>query len=302
MRSVWHKVQWMILFGLFFLIGSFGLKDNFEVRAVSDDIAYEKLQIFTDVLERIQQSYVKEVEIDDLIYGAIEGMLSSLDAHSSFLKPEIYKELQVETKGSFGGLGIEITIRDEILTIVSPIEDTPAFEAGLMASDRIVKINGEFTKGMSLIEAVKRMRGKKGTKITITIVRDGVDDPFDVTLVRAVIKIRSVKDKVIDDEYGYIRIVQFQEKTCRDLKAALKRIENEKEEGLKGLVLDLRNNPGGLLDQAVKVADEFLDSGKIVYTDGRMASQKMEFYAHPLGEKHDYPMIILVNGVSASAS
>ncbi len=302
MRSVWHKMQWLILFSLFFVIGSFGFKNSFEVKALSDDNVYEKLQIFSDVLERVQQNYVKEVDTNELIYGAIEGMLDSLDAHSSFLKPEIYKELQVETKGSFGGLGIEITIRDGILTIVSPIEDTPAFEAGLKASDRIVKISGEFTKGMSLIEAVKMMRGKKGTKITITIAREGIDEPFDVTLVRAVIKIRSVKSKRIDEDYGYIRIVQFQEKTGRDLKAALKRIEAEIEGGIKGLVLDLRNNPGGLLDQAVKVADEFLSSGKIVYTDGRMSSQKMEFYAHPLAEKHDYPIIVLVNGGSASAS
>jgi len=302
LKKVGSKTHWMVLFLVFFLIGTLGVvKDNVEVKAVPDQ-NYEQLQVFADVLEKIQQNYVEEVDMQSLIYGAIDGMLKTLDAHSSFLRPDLYKELQVETKGSFGGLGIEITIRDGILTIVSPIEDTPAFRAGLQAGDRIIKIGGEPTKGMSLFEAVKKMRGKKGTKIDLTIFREGVEEPFDVAIVRDVIKINSVKAKVIDKDLGYVRITQFQEKTGKELKKQLQKIEAENEGGLKGLILDLRNNPGGLLDQAVEVADEFIDSGKIVYTDGRMKSKKMEFRAHPQRDKHAYPMICLVNGGSASAS
>lgn len=302
MKNVWSRAQWLILFLILFLIGTLGvLKDNVEVTAVPDQ-TYQRLQVFADVLEKIEENYVEEVDMEPLIYGAIEGMLKTLDVHSSFLKPDLYKELQVETKGSFGGLGIEITIRDGILTIVSPIEDTPAFRAGLEAGDRIIKINEDPTKDMSLFEAVKRMRGKKGSEINLTIFREGVEEPFEVVLVRDVIKIMSVKAKIVDKEFGYVRITQFQENTGRELKRQLQELESEVDGGLKGLVLDLRNNPGGLLDQAVLVSDEFLESGKIVYTDGRMKSQKMEFFAHPQKDKHSYPIICLVNGGSASAS
>lgn len=302
MKNVWSRAQWLVLFLILFLIGMLGVvKDNVEVRAVPDQ-SYQRLQVFADVLEKVEQSYVEDVDMELLIYGAIDGMLKTLDAHSSFLKPDLYKELQVETKGSFGGLGIEITIRDGILTIVSPIEDTPAFRAGLEAGDRIIKINEDPTKDLSLFEAVKKMRGKKGTKINLTIFREGADEPFEVAIVRDVIKIMSVKARIEEKEFGYVRITQFQENTGRELKKQLLEIESEAENGLKGLVLDLRNNPGGLLDQAVLVADEFLESGKIVYTDGRMKSQKMEFHAHPQKDKHSYPIICLVNGGSASAS
>lgn len=301
MQRGWTKPQWAALFVLFFWLSLFGLRDHAEVRAVPDE-TYEKLRIFTDVLEKVQQNYLEPVDSKKLIYGAIKGMLETLDPHSAFLDPDIYKELQVETKGSFGGLGIEITIRDGILTIVSPIEDTPAFRAGLKAGDRILKIDGQSTKEMSLFEAVKRMRGKKGTEVVLTIAREDLPEPMDVKLIRDIIKIRSVKSKLIDNAYGYVRITQFQEDTSEELKKALKNLESQVQTGLKGLVLDLRNNPGGLLDQAVQVADEFLDSGKIVYTDGRMDSQKMEFFAHPQKDKHPYSMIVLVNGGSASAS
>jgi carboxyl-terminal processing protease len=284
------------------LIGTLGVvRDNVEVRAVPAE-SYKQLQIFADVLEKVEQNYVEEVDMEDLIYGAIDGMLKTLDAHSSFLKPDLYRELQVETKGTFGGLGIEITIRDGVLTIVSPIEDTPAFRAGLEAGDRIIKINEEPTKDLSLFEAVKKMRGKKGTEITLTIFREDVEEPFEVTIIRDVIKIKSIKSKVLDDEYGYVRVTQFQENTGRELRRQLQGMEAEIDGGMKGLILDLRNNPGGLLDQAVLVADEFLEAGKIVYTDGRMKSQKMEFNAHPQRNKHSYPIICMVNGGSASAS
>jgi carboxyl-terminal processing protease len=300
LKKARSKPQWLIAILLFFLIGTLGIvQDKMEVRAVQDP-GYQQLQIFADVLEKVQKNYVEEVDVETLVYGAIDGMLKTLDAHSSFLKPDLYKELQVETKGSFGGLGIEITIRDGVLTIVSPIEDTPAFRAGLEAGDRILKIDGDPTKDLSLFEAVKKMRGKKGTKILLTIFREGMEEPFDVELVRDVIKIQSVKSKIVEKEFGYVRITQFQENTGTELKKQLQELEAAG--GLKGLVLDLRNNPGGLLDQAVLVADEFLDAGKIVYTDGRMDSQKMEFHAHPQKDNHSYPIICLVNGGSASAS
>ncbi len=303
MKKMWRTMQGPVLFSLFFFLALLLVRDHVDVRAVQEkDNTYQKLQIFSDVLERLKQSYVEEVDSEELVYGAIQGMLETLDPHSNFLPPDIYKELQVETKGSFGGLGIEITLRDRILTIVSPIEDTPAYRAGLEAGDKIIKINDESTKNMTLFEAVKLLRGKKGTDVTITIVREGLAEPKDFTLTRDVIKLQSVKSKLMDEHYGYIRITQFQENTARELTKALKALNKESGGTLQGLILDLRNNPGGLLDQAIDVADTFLDSGKIVYTDGRVPSQKMEFFAHPQKEKYPYPMIVLVNGGSASAS
>lgn len=303
LKKIWYTVQGPILFSLFLVFSMLLLRDHVDVTALQKkDNTYEKLQIFSDVLERLKQSYVEEVDSEKLIYGAIQGMLQTLDPHSNFLPPDVYKELQVETKGSFGGLGIEITLRDGVLTIVSPIEDTPAYRAGLEAGDKIIKINGESTKDMNLFEAVKRLRGPKGTDVTITVLRQGVTEPRDFTLTRDVIKLQSVKFKLMDEYYGYIRITQFQENTGRELVKALKALSEESAGKLQGLILDMRNNPGGLLDQAIQVADTFLDSGKIVYTDGRVPSQKMEFFAHPQKETYPQPMIVLVNGGSASAS
>ncbi len=260
---------------------------------------YEALKLFSQVLELVEKNYVKEVSTKDLIYGAIQGMLSNLDPHSSFLKPDDYKELQIETKGSFTGIGIEITIKDGVLTVVAPIEGTPAWKAGLKAGDRIIKINGKPTKGMSLIEAVKLLRGPKGTKVTISIFREGFKELKDITLIRDVIPIKSVRYQMLEPGYGYVRISSFQEKTGAELRKALQDLEKE---GLKGLILDLRNNPGGLLDAAVEVADEFLDEGIIVYTKGRRKDQNFKFEAHPNAHKHSYPMVVLVNAGSASAS
>ncbi len=303
MRRIWSTAQGPILLSLFLFLVVFLIRDHVDVRAVPKrDITYEKLQIFSDVLERLKLSYVEEVDPEKLIYGAIQGMLQTLDPHSSFLPPDVYKELQVETKGTFGGLGIEITIRDGVLTIVSPIEDTPADRAGIQAGDKIVAIDRETTKDMTLFEAVKRLRGKKGTDVTITIRREGLAEPRDYTLTRAVIKMQSVRSRLIEERYGYIRIAQFQENTSRELVRVLQSLRDESGGKLQGLIMDLRNNPGGLLDQAIQVADTFLDSGKIVYTDGRVSSQKMEFFAHPQKEKFPYPMIVLVNGGSASGA
>ena len=271
-----------------------------KVGAVPKD-SYEGLENFTNILTLIQKNYVDEVETKQLIEGAINGMLASLDPHSAYLTPDLYKELQVDTKGSFGGLGIEITSRNGMLTIVSPIEDTPAYRAGLKSGDQIMKIDGEFTKDMTLVDAVKKMRGPKETKVTLTLKRETQAELFDVTLTREIIKIRSVKSKMLDPGYGYVRVTQFQERTDDDLERALKALDKEAG-GVQGLVLDLRNDPGGLLTQAVKVSDLFLDSGLIVYTDGRLENQRQKYFAHKPGTWSEFPMVVLVNSGSASAS
>jgi carboxyl-terminal processing protease len=236
-----------------------------------------------------------------LVSGAINGMLHSLDPHSAYLTPDLYKELQSDTQGRFGGLGIEITVKGGILTVVSPIEDTPAFKAGIKPGDQIFKIEEEFTKDMSLVDAVKKMRGLKGTKINLTIRREGSPDLIDFSLVRDIIRVRSVRSRSLEPGYGYIRLAQFQERSDRDLQRALEKLAAEKG-GMKGLVLDLRNNPGGLLTQAVRVSDLFLESGLIVYTEGRIEAQKQKYFAQKDGSWMDFPIVVLVNGGSASAS
>jgi len=262
---------------------------------------YETLEAFTNILSIVKKNYVEDVETKSLVTGAINGMLSSLDPHSAYLTPDLYKELQMDTQGRFGGLGIEITIKGGVLTVVSPIEDTPAFKAGIKPGDMIFKIEDEFTKDMTLIEAVKRMRGPKGTKITISIKREGVPELIDFTLMRDTIRIQSVRSRSLEEGYGYIRLAQFQERSDRDLQKALDKFRGDKG-GIKGLVLDLRNNPGGLLTQAVRISDMFLDSGLIVYTEGRIESQKHKYFAQKENSWLDFPMVVLVNGGSASAS
>lgn len=263
--------------------------------------AYESLKVFTDAISIIQKSYVEKTNSKDLVYGAMKGMLEGLDPHSSFMSPDTFKEMQVETKGEFGGLGIEITMKEGMLMVVSPIEDTPAFKAGIKSGDIIIKIEGKATKDMTLMDAVKMMRGPKGTSVTITIARESFPEPKDFTITRDIIAVKSVKTKTLEPGYGYVRVAQFQEKTDSDLDKALDKMEKENG-GLKGLVLDLRNNPGGLLDQAVKVSDDFLESGLIVYTDGRIEGQKMTFSAKKEGTRPNYPIVVLVNAGSASAS
>jgi len=295
--QLWTGVVVGTVLGALLFSGRLGVE---KVGAVPKE-SYEGLETFTNILAIIQKNYVEEVQTKQLIEGAINGMLTSLDPHSAYLTPDLYKELQVDTKGSFGGLGIEITNRNGVLTVVSPIEDTPAYRAGIKAGDAIIKIDGEFTKDMSLVDAVKKMRGPKDTKVTLTLKRENLSELFDVTLVREIIKIQSVKSKMLDKGYGYIRVTQFQERTDDDLERALKSLDKEAG-GLHGLVLDLRNDPGGLLTQAVRVADLFLDGGMIVYTDGRLESQKQKYFAHKAGTWSDFPMVTLVNGGSASAS
>lgn len=281
-----------------FTLASWGVSQK--VVAVSNN-TYESLKTFTDVLGIVQENYAEPVDTKDLIRNAIKGMIRGLDPHSSYLTPEEYTEMQIDTKGSFGGIGIEIGMRDNLLTVVSPIEDTPAFSAGILAGDRIIKIGDKFTKDMSLNEAVSLMRGPKGTPVTIMIMREGLEEPKTFTLTRAIIKVKSVKSKVLEEGFGYIRIAQFQENTTTDLEKALKEV-TPKDGRLKGLVLDLRNNPGGLLQEAVSVSNEFVNSGLIVYTKGRAPGQDMTFNAASSKGHTDYPMIVLVNGGSASAS
>lgn len=281
-----------------FAAGSMGLSQKVSALPMT---AYESMKIFTDVVGIIQENYTDEVETKDLVYDAVKGMVTSLDPHSSFMTPEEYKEMQVDTKGTFGGIGIEIGVRNGALTVISPIEDTPAFKAGIQAGDRIIKIDDAFTKSMTLMQAVKLMRGKEGTSLTITIIRKGLMEPLAVTLVRDIIQIKSVKFKQIEEGFGYVRITQFQERTGDDLEKALVEL-GSRENKLRGLVLDLRNNPGGLLQQAVAVSDKFLDEGLIVYTKGRIEGQSMEFSARKEGTHPYYPIVVLINGGSASAS
>ncbi len=262
-----------------------------------------KLKVFAQALALIEEQYPEAKTTKDLVYGAIQGAVGTLDPHSSFMNPEEFKELQIETKGKFSGIGIEITQKDRILTVVSPIEGTPAYQAGIRTGDQIVKINGATTKNMSLTEAVKLIRGAKGSKVTLTINREGFTQPRDFVIVREIIPIRSVKARILDDGIGYIRLVNFQDQTDQDLQNYLRKMR-QRLVPLKGLVLDLRNDPGGLLEQAVRVADEFLGSGLIVYTEGRNPQQSMRFYARPghEGERPVFPMVVLINEGSASAS
>jgi len=261
---------------------------------------YEQLKLFTEVLSIVQNQYVDEVPATDLVYSAIKGTLRGLDPHSSFLDPDNYREMQVETTGSFGGLGIEITLRDDVLTIVAPIEGTPAYRVGLQTGDRIIKIDGLSTKDMQLQDAVKRMRGRPGTKVTITVVREGWTEPKDVDITREQIRVHSVRSADLGGGIAYVKLRQFQEQTPTDLASAL---EKASKAGMKALVLDLRNNPGGLLTAAVEVTEEFIDDGKlVVYTEGRVRHQNMRFSAHAKKSYPTLPMVVLVNQGSASAS
>ncbi len=259
---------------------------------------YEELKTFSEVLNQVQKHYVDETKPKDLIHGAIRGMLSTLDPHSAYMSPEMYKEMQVETKGEFGGVGIQIGVKDNRLAVIAPIEGTPAHRAGIKAGDYIVKVNDDTTKDLTLMDAVQKMRGPKGSKVSLTIQREGTPDPLVFTLVRDTIKIESVKSKMIEN-LGYVRLTQFQEATGRDLSKAIRQFKEQK---VQGAILDMRNNPGGLLTAAVDVSEQFLPSGKlIVYTKGR-EGKKDEWFAKSKDQLEDLPIIILVNEGSASAS
>ena len=263
---------------------------------------YSELQTFSKILSLIQQYYVEEVDTKKLITGAIKGMLRELDPHTSYMPPDVYKDFESETSGEFGGLGIEISIQNNILTIISPIEDTPAWNAGIKPGDRIVAIDGESTKGFSLVEASSALKGKNGAKIILSVIRDSVEKPIDITIVRGRIKIKSVKATPLDDGYIYIKLTSFIENTSPDLEKVLAEFKSKHRGGIEGVLLDLRRNPGGLLDQAIKVSDLFLKEGVIVSTIGRDPKNKEVSYASKRGLFADVPVVILMNEFSASAS
>jgi carboxyl-terminal processing protease len=267
-----------------------------------DNTTYEQIKLFSEALAIVQKNYVEEPDSKEMVQGAIRGMLNSLDPHSSFMTNDMYKEMQIDTRGEFQGIGITIGIRDGVLTVISPIDDTPAFRAGIIAGDKIVMVEGQSTKDMTLMEAVKLMRGPKGTKVKITIVREGETEPIKLTIIRDVIPLVSVKVKDLDPDIGYIRVTQFQKKTGSEFTEALENIRKEKGGNFKGLVLDLRNNPGGLLISAIEIADLFVMDGAIVTTRGRLENQNYSYNAKSGNTQPGYPIVVLVNGGSASAS
>ena len=259
---------------------------------------YEELKTFTEVMSMVKKHYVEEVKTKDLIYGAIRGMLSSLDPHSSFMPPDAFKDMQAETKGEFGGLGIQVGIKDKSLTVIAPIEDTPASRAGIKAGDKIVSINKESTKDMSMEDAVSKMRGAPKTSVTIGIMREGSAEEIDFTLTREIIKIKSVKSKMLEGKIAYVKVTQFQEQTAADLATALDKLNAEK---FTAIILDLRNNPGGLLNSSIDVSGQFLPKGKLVVYIKSRNGEKAEFLTE--GDKpYVQPMVVLVNQGSASAS
>lgn len=261
-----------------------------------------ELRTFVDVFDRIKQAYVEEVDDKTLLENAIKGMLSGLDPHSSYLEPEAFEDLQVNTSGEFGGLGIEVGMEDGFVKVISPIDDTPAAKAGVRAGDLIIKLDDTPVKGLSLADAVNMMRGKPGSKIVLTLIREGEDKPLELTLTRAVIQVQSVKKRLLEPQYGYVRLSQFQVHSGEDVEKAIKELQKLNQGDLKGLVLDLRNNPGGVLQAAVEVADLFVEDGLVVYTKGRLADAEMEFPATPGDILKGTPLVVLVNGGSASAS
>jgi carboxyl-terminal processing protease len=297
LKKFQHVKLWMVMVTavIFWTIGAgfFG-----DLSAKSDE-TYEGLKVFADVIELIEKEYVDEVESKELIQKAIQGMVQSLDPHSALLPPDAFEDLQIDTKGKFTGIGIHITMRDGFVTVISPIEDTPAYKAGIKAQDRIIKVDGKPTK--DLREAVNMMRGPKGTKVVVTIMREGLKKPIDFELIRDVIPIVSVKAVDLEPGIGYIRVSQFSGNTTKDLDTALAKIEAGDVQ-LKGLILDLRNNGGGLLNQAIKVADLFLDEGKILTIKGRNNKNTKDYRATPDAIERKYPMVVLINGGSASAS
>ena len=287
-----------LLLGLSISIG----QGVFAEREAAVTLPVEELRAFTDVFGRIKNDYVEDVNDRDLLENAIRGMLTGLDPHSAYLDREQFKELQVGTSGEFGGLGIEVGMEDGFVKVIAPIDDTPAQRAGVQAGDLIIRLDDTPVKGMALNDAVKIMRGKPGTSIVLTIVRTGVEAPLKITVTRDIITVKSVRSRMLDAGFGYVRISQFQAKTADALLQAVEDLKKENQGALKGLVLDLRNNPGGVLNGAVSVSDAFLRKGLIVYTEGRVSDSRLRFNATPNDVLDDAPLVVLVNQGSASAS
>ncbi|MCP1673352.1 carboxyl-terminal processing protease [Natronocella acetinitrilica] len=268
----------------------------------AERLPLEDIRTLSEVFSRIKADYVEDVSDQELLESAVRGMLQGLDPHSSYLSPSEFRDLQEGTQGQFGGLGIEVGQEDGFLKVIAPIDDTPAQRAGIRPGDLIIRLDGKTTKGMGMSEAVSMMRGEPGEEIVLTIVRDGEDAPFDVTLVRDIIRVQSVRSRVLEPGFGYVRISQFQSRTGPNLLDAIDKLKAESDGPLKGLVLDLRNNPGGVLQAAVSVSDAFLREGRIVYTEGRVQQAQMSFDANPADVLDGAPLVVLINGGSASAS
>jgi len=290
-----------VLTGLSISIGH-GVFAEREQPSVAAGLPVEELRTFSDVFGRIKNDYVENVEDSDMLENAIRGMLSGLDPHSSYLDHEQFKELQVGTSGEFGGLGIEVGMEDGFVKVIAPIDDTPAQRAGVQAGDLIIRLDDTPVKGLTLNDAVKIMRGKPGTVLKLTVVREGVEKPLKIEIKRDIIKVRSVKSKMLEGNFGYVRISQFQSKTAENMVDAIDKLKKEAGGTLKGMVLDLRNNPGGVLNGAVAVSDAFLKKGLIVYTEGRVNDSKLRFNATPDDILDNAPIVVLVNQGSASAS
>ncbi|HEY0634137.1 MAG TPA: S41 family peptidase [Gammaproteobacteria bacterium] len=291
-----------LVLGVTLSVGSNVLAERGNEKPTAATLPLEDLRTFSEVYGKVKADYVETVEDKKLLENAIRGMLSGLDPHSSFLDRDEFKELQEGTTGEFGGLGIEVGMEDGFVKVISPIDDTPASRAGVKAGDLIIKLDETPVKGLSLTEAVKMMRGKPGTAIVLTIVREGADKPLTLTLTRDIIKVKSVKSKSLAPGYGYLRITNFQTHTAEDMAKAISELKKKSDGELKGLVLDLRNNPGGVLGAAVSVSDAFLEKGLIVYTEGRAADAKLKFSATPNDMLKGAPIVVLINGGSASAS
>lgn len=299
-KRLMSKKTVLIIF-IFFAVASAGISiGRWTVASVNaEGEIYEELKLFSEAISLVRKNYVEEVKPKDLIYGSIKGMLGSLDPHSSFMTPEQYKEMQVDTKGEFGGVGIQIGMKDGMLTVIAPIEDTPAYQAGIKAGDKIIKINNDFTKELSLQDAVSKMRGAPGSPVKITILREGWKETRDFTIKREVIKIKSVKSKILDDGIGYIKINQFQEQTSSDLSTNMDKLLKD---NITALVLDVRNNPGGLLNSAIDVSSQFLSPGKLVVFIKDKKGEKIEYRSNKNAGNSTIPMVVLVNQGSASAS
>jgi C-terminal peptidase (prc) len=268
--------------------------------AIAEELPLDELRSFTEVFTKIKNDYVEPADDRKLLEDAIRGMLAGLDPHSAYLDKESYAELQEGTTGEFGGLGIEVGMEDGFIKVISPIDDTPAQKAGVRSGDLIIKLDDTPVKGMALNDAVKRMRGQPGTTIKLTIIRNGAEKPIELTLTRAIIKIASVRTRTLEPGFGYVRISNFQANTGPDLRKELDKLKQENNNDMKGIVLDLRNNPGGVLNAAVDVTDLFLDKGTIVYTEGRVKDSQLRFNAKPVDSVEMIPMIVLVNAGSAS--
>lgn len=301
MRAVALLVSGAALgFGLTFGVGVLAQREA--PAASAEALPIDELRTFTDIYARIKADYVESVDDKTLLTHAIRGMLAGLDPHSTYLDAEEFKELQAGTTGTFGGLGIEVGMEDGFVKVIAPIDDTPAQRAGLQAGDLIIRLDDKPVQGMTLNDAVKVMRGEPGTKIKLTVVRKGQEKPLEITIERAIIRVKSVKSRVLEPGYGYVRITQFQSQTSEQLVQTVEKLQAEAGGKLKGLVLDLRNNPGGVLQASVGVADAFLEDGLVVYTDGRVKDSKLRYSAHSGDVLGGAPMVVLVNGGSASAS